>query len=102
MSNFNIGPWRHYRDLPHTDRSEWKIRSVHGQPRGTEYVAKCSAAKGLSAEANARLIAAAPELLEALKNILREAELGREHGVVDCAAVADECRKAIAKSEGKQ
>jgi hypothetical protein len=44
-------------------------------------------------EANARLIAAAPDLLEALRDVLR---------VVDCVVVEfDVARAAIAKAEGK-
>jgi hypothetical protein len=54
-------------------------------------------------EANARLIAAAPELLEALHSIL---EHSREFGdIEDCetmlARIEDKVRAAIAKAEGR-
>lgn len=49
----------------------------------------------LENEANARLIAAAPDLLEALKTLVRHAEkCGRSAGVYDTA------RAAIAKATG--
>lgn len=57
-------------------------------------VAECLASgkHGEAAEANARLIAAAPELLAALQNILAANP--------DLAEVADEARAAIAKATG--
>lgn len=51
------------------------------------------------ADANARLIAAAPELLEALKKLLSTAEL--ELTDADHALGVYEARKSIAKAEGK-
>jgi len=52
-----------------------------------------------SREANARLIAAAPELLEALKRLL-SAGMGRRLNVVECGEEIDRAKAAIAKAEG--
>lgn len=64
------------------------------------------------AKANARLIAAAPELLEALKSLIREHDAvfaGREDGAQDSyynahpgrAIAYQKARAAIAKAEGR-
>jgi hypothetical protein len=53
-------------------------------------------------EANARLIAAAPDLLEALRDLLSRAELDQtatHDGLENCNALA-RCRAAIAKATG--
>ena len=57
-------------------------------------------------EANARLIAAAPDLLEALRDLLSraESELNQtvtHDGLANCNALA-RCRSAIAKATGDQ
>lgn len=56
------------------------------------------------AEANARLIAAAPELLEALQAIIqRENDFNRwGQGTLIGDSVADDARRAIAKATGKE
>lgn len=54
-------------------------------------------------EANARLIAAAPELLEALEDVLNCVALCPEHGdVVDAPSKYEDARAAIAKARGTQ
>jgi len=55
-------------------------------------------------EANARLIAAAPDLLEALRDLLSRADLDQSathDGLENCDALA-RCRAAIAKATGDQ
>ena len=57
-------------------------------------------------EANARLIAAAPDLLEALRDLLSRAEseldqTATHDGLANCDALA-RCRAAIAKATGDQ
>jgi hypothetical protein len=57
-------------------------------------------------EANARLIAAAPDLLLALRNLLSRAEIELDQtwtldGLANCDALA-KCRGAIAKATGEQ
>jgi hypothetical protein len=51
-------------------------------------------------EANARLIAAAPELLAQLRNVEDVAAKNAEHGSADWAFIRDTARAAIAKAEG--
>lgn len=62
------------------------------------HVARCLQGKGGSAD-DARLIAAAPELLEALRWLLNEVE--RERDYEHWQAVIDPAREAIAKAEGR-
>jgi hypothetical protein len=57
-------------------------------------------------EANARLIAATPDLLEALRDLLSRAEIELDQtathdGLANCDALA-RCRAAIAKATGDQ
>lgn len=59
-------------------------------------IAVCSERDG-SSEANARLIAAAPELLEALKEMLR---CNHELGAIS-RPVANQARATISKAEGR-
>lgn len=51
---------------------------------------------------NARLITAAPELLDELKSVLEWIQTGKVEGVGFCeATIADAIRSAIAKAEGR-
>jgi hypothetical protein len=51
-------------------------------------------------QANACLIAAAPELLEALKDLIDDLEIRSKNGVVDCShGVYCNARQAISKAE---
>ena len=64
-----------------------------------------SVARGLDDEANARLIAAAPEMLEALKEIHKlwccPAPKTMRDWSARCDVMADYARAAIAKAEGR-
>lgn len=56
------------------------------------------------ATANAHLIVAAPELLEAAHSVCQAFSLTRESDEAECAAINaayDKCRAAIAKAEGR-
>src|SRR5690606_2674260 len=60
-------------------------------------------AEGYPVEANARLIAAAPELLEALEDLASLAEAAmREVGEYDIEAELADARAAIAKATGEK
>ena len=68
------GPWRIV-ELP---RDAWNVRiwtdesgGRHSRMDGSVLIAECG---GIDKAANARLIAAAPELVEALRELLAEAE----------------------------
>lgn len=70
MSKHTPGPWRHeytnHVDGPDGDERFWEGWLIHG-PQG-EPIAETFGLKGK--EANARLIAKAPELYEALRDLL--------------------------------
>ena len=51
------------------------------------------------AEANARLIAAAPDLLDLLKLLILRLDLEPVKAVFPCSAMRDDIRAAIAKAE---
>ena len=83
-------------EVKHTPRP-WKIegRSILGRCFTGTYCNICDKVRGGSpeqAEANARLIAAAPELLEALREVVALSD--RKHDAWDKA------KAAIAKTEG--
>ncbi len=87
MSAHTPGPWR-YMSGTHSlyDGDGRAVALVYG-PRGID----CS-----RRDANARIIAAAPELLEALKEMLSAWDEDPAYG----AASADKARAAIAKATG--
>ena len=92
MSKHTPGPWKYGSKLTfsenHRGFSVWQIH--HGWALASVQPAD---ADGNEGEANARLIAAAPDLLEALKRVALI--LGSQHAALE---VID---AAIAKAEGK-
>lgn len=104
MSGHTPGPW----EISEEDRDEWRLLSVLGG-LAKRTVAQCGHPEGSQNEANACLIAAAPDLLEALK--LAEPYVAHVYGLrVDsdndegaerALAVGEACQRAIAKAEGK-
>jgi hypothetical protein len=91
------GPWRvdpdHFRDVQTTDGAIEICLAEGGEPYGKNLF---SVPPIEEAHANARLIAAAPDLLEALKAILED--MDSEHGTDYDYAKA---RAAIAKATGE-
>ena len=96
MSKHTPGPWKAKKwvgtdpyDDP--DRPFVEVGNVHWSPKNWKPAA------AIKQTANARLIAAAPELLEALENLLKvhEGEGGTQHNAADIA------RAAIAKAKGE-
>ena len=81
MSKHTPGPWE-YRL---TEGSDKKLATVYGRGKGI--------ARHVLPE-DARLIAAAPDLLEACKTAL--------YGGGTIAEAAEKCRAAIAKAEGRE
>lgn len=74
------------------------VFSCNVESAGTERASK------REKEANARLIASAPELLEALKSVIEEIDMSDSNGYVDCLIHQDEYKKItniIAKAEGR-
>lgn len=94
MSNFTPGPWIYYADLPSQD-PDWHIVTTENRLR---ILANVHIEPGNQVdEANARLIAAAPELLEAALAFIAPFE-GIE--VVQGSDIA-KARAAIAKARGE-
>lgn len=93
MSKHTPGPWKAVK----TTNTPWSIVVNHDGPLPNEHqgdlLTQISGLRWESDEANAHLIAAAPELLEALKRIL---ENKFEPDKITCIAEA-----AIAKAEGR-
>lgn len=90
--NHTPGPWKYY-----ITKAETEIRSV--KTNQTIALVSCEAPNAvITPECNARLIAAAPEMLEALKTVLKDLYLAGEHAdAVQLRTVFD----AIAKAEGR-
>lgn len=85
------GPWEY---VP------WHIAEGNSQVRAPEGWLICEA----SSDSNARLIAAAPDLLEVLKDYRRRCLCKYENSVptkVDACFTCQQAERAIAKAEGK-
>lgn len=94
MSEHTPGPWKVFRGSRHqSDRNYMAVIDSIPDVDG-KVVANCIchiASTNEDAEANAKLIAAAPELLEALEKIL----------IADYAVSRENARNAIAKAKGE-
>ena len=92
MSNFTPGPWIYYADLPSQD-PDWHIVTTENRLR---ILANVHIEPGNQVdEATARLIAAAPDLLEALIDAVCALECcGKDY------PAAEKARTAIAKATG--
>lgn len=88
MSNFTQGPWQAIGTMV---RGPYAL-GENNRPGGL--IADCGGYYTPETSANARLIAAAPELLEALQELLASVE------GVPCGPEA-KCRAAIAKATGE-
>jgi hypothetical protein len=98
-AQYTLGPWE-------------AIKASHGpidvfDPNGRDIVTVYgNAVCAISQEANARLIAAAPELLEALRGMLEgyawdHEKTAREQGEYQLVSYVRIARNAIAKAEGR-
>jgi len=112
---YTPGPWRHARQTKtHGDgtsqtfgadsvfsedesRTICSVYGIYSNTRLEECLLSETCAEGI---ANARLIAAAPELLEALKEALAYNDASRLSPGVGEFSWAKKCRAAIAKAEG--
>lgn len=100
MSGHTPGPWRVSLDHPKCRDTPERIFFIHGgdSMRGLEIASLYEAARQPTAEADAALIAAAPDLLAALRDIAEgcsfpETDVQR--------AIRDRARAAIAKATGE-
>jgi hypothetical protein len=90
MSKHTPGPWIYKGFVTDSDFSGWRVYL----PTRYRRVITVEGTSAGEADANARLVAAAPELLAALKGVLRVAD--RKTDEFDAA------RAAIAKAEGAE
>jgi hypothetical protein len=108
VNKHTLGPWK-TDDIESGDCNRYVLAGNHEE---AQIIARITLKTFVGptqseSEANARLIAAAPELLEALRNILMHIGKGRENGVewvcepIHCDEIKD-ARAAIAKATGEQ
>jgi hypothetical protein len=90
------GPWNVCRQNPSPTTGEWMIAGA--KPGYLAEVRNCGSG---DVEANARLIAAAPDLLDALNRVLPQYEALLKDCGLRSLGTADQARAAIAKAEGK-
>lgn len=100
------GPWTFLKDYDNEGKSSARIGgTIEGDGWNIARIWKDAAELECKYEANARLIAAAPELLAALKDIAKQARLCMQYAnaydgqLIQAIANAD---AAIAKAEGGQ
>ncbi len=94
-------------------KGDWEVRFNTTVRVGDDWIASCVGSGKVNAEANAHLIAAAPELLDACKKGLNEMKLWESSESCDCPPEGHICgvirlrqsiqnvEQAIAKAKGK-
>ena len=101
------GPWsvRIDRDKYDSSRDVIRVRAEEDRnhPQGPLTVSRINQYLADESVANARLIAAAPDLLEALRVMLRSFETGEHYETRNpyCRPYVQAARAAIAKAEGR-
>lgn len=99
MSKHTLGPWQV--GTAFDNYGETEIAIEHMTPAGNLVVAV--ALGGLQGQdANASLIAAAPDLLDALKAIVKSLAEQDDEGLIEHAQQMIDARAAIAKATGGQ
>ena len=80
-------------------KGTWHIDATGNNP----FIADvCSGNGEYPSEANARIIAAAPDLLAAVEAILQRIDLEPKEAVFPCSAMREDLRAAIRKARGSQ
>lgn len=102
MSEHTPGPWR----VTGGGRDMLTVSHHPGDGLGS-HIARLADAwlcdeHGGSIDANARLIAAAPDLLDALTALTRRVQLANAEGDPIASALIPDCLAAIAKATGEQ
>jgi len=81
-------------------KGPWLYDETYGLIMAGEYeIAACHAGRGTDEKANARLIAAAPELLDALRWTIAALEY---HGIDSSTGELDKAKQVLAKAEGSE
>jgi hypothetical protein len=93
MSEFTLGPWAINADLP-ADIHDGKSGELLASTYPPDYA-------GGDCHANALLIAAAPEMLEALKKLVALYYCGAEDPQQEPGQFINQAKAAIRKAEGK-
>jgi len=88
------GPWTHTPSREHTNPNTTRRDIVADSQFGPAFIA------GDVSQADARLIASAPDLLSALEGMLEHADMGEIHDEETLCAV-NAARAAIAKAKGE-
>lgn len=101
MGKHTPGPWKHETVFDQRGNpcaySVWPCNQFYGRDR------ICMTPDGTTCEnlSNAQIIAAAPEMLEALKKALDALERADDYGVPGLGRVIDAAYDAIRKAEGE-
>jgi hypothetical protein len=96
MGKYTPGPWTFLGLVERDEVESWTVQCADKR-----YV-RCEGRTGNEAEANARLIAAAPDLLEALKNLMRTFdECTQPHDHEQWVEFVQDAAAVIAKAEGR-
>lgn len=104
MTKHTPGPW-HIRTNRHTSTDGrpwgWLDAAPPGGPQRNIPGVQVTWTRGESSEANARLIAAAPDLLAALQVVLRDYAAVHDIGDIEMQPAIYQARAAIAKATGE-
>ena len=101
MSKHTPGPWLIAESVV-SRHAITNMRRIRSKNEGLEHGAVCDVygiQDGSEASANARLIAAAPDLLEALQGMI-EVVSNTEYGEIDRKLAVKDARASIAKATG--
>lgn len=100
MSGHTPGPWEWWQPTDDELLIRSRFQDEQGR-RATAYPAAINVNGSMPYEANARLIAAAPDMLEALKRIAEWNDGSRPLGDEPWLEMVDIALPAIAKAEGR-
>lgn len=95
------GPWEIGRHATPESFPQFGIYAANGNGRDLAHVVSHGTADSAETQANARLMAAAPEMLEALRNVA-EIMSGADYSHVKADMARAICRRAISAAEGGQ
>lgn len=93
--SFTPGPWE---IIGHSDDDECRIRQTESVKHGKGFYSEITICEQINRMGNAHLIAAAPELLEALEGMVEYFPEGHSDG--ECFSV-EKARSVIAKARGE-